>query len=146
MSDSHEPASQQPGNGSVRLVIAIATVLGALLGGGGIFGLHWLNPSVLREDPFTGSDWAERSANLARVADVALLEQRVAFAEITFVKHEEELKQELREIRIMLSEATGQLKAISAGVSSLPPPEWRKRIEALEDDRIRNDPDYRVPR
>jgi len=31
-------------------------------------------------------------------------------------------------------------------VANLPPAEWRRRIEALEDDRIRNDPEYRKPR
>lgn len=146
-SDPRQPFA----NGTVRLVIAIATLLGALLGTGGTVGLHYINPAVLRDDPFTGTDWTDRSAALSRATDmvadeVALLEQRVIFAETIFTRHEEELTKELREIRTMLADVAGQLKAISAGVSNLPPAEWRRRIEALEDDRIRNDPDYRVPR
>lgn len=147
---SDDMLKEQLRNGSVRLVIAIATLLGAALGTGGTVGLHYLRPELLREDPFRGSDWDKESAALQRQLAATklehdLLEQRVEFEQGSFLKHEEDLKAELHDMRLLLKEVSSEVKNISRRLDDLPP-EWRRRIEVLEDHQLRTDPSFRKAR
>lgn len=101
-----------------RTIIGSATSAAVALGS--VFGYLEFQPQ--RTDPFTGSE-----------ADALRRE----------IKADREKSERRLETRLEASEAA--LSDIWGRMSDLPPRRWRRRIEALEIEAIKKNPNYQIP-